>query len=306
MLTYLLAFLAACANAAASVLQRTANRREPGEENLSLRLVRDLLHQPVWFGGILAVIVGFLLQAAALGDGEISVVEPILVLELPLTLLLGAVVFGSRLRRREWGATVLMTAGLAGLLWFLSPTGGSARDVGAATWAIGIGASLAVIGTLVALARREDEHGPRRAMLLGVATGAGFGLTAALMKGMTTAYAQGFAHLFASWQLYAMVVAGAGSMFLLQSALNAGRLVAAQPGITLSDPVVSILWGVLGFSEVVRGGIWAGLAVVAAVAIAVGAVLLAGSPLVNEEEGDEGPDPEVERPREDEVAASPG
>ena len=66
MLTYLLAVLAACANATSSVLQRKANRRAPRVENLSPRLVWSLAHQPVWFGGILAVIAGFVLQATAL------------------------------------------------------------------------------------------------------------------------------------------------------------------------------------------------------------------------------------------------
>ena len=116
MLTYVLAVLAAGANAMSSVLQRKANRRAPRRENMSLRLIWSLAHEPVWFGGILAVTVGFLLQAAALGGGQLSVVEPILVLELPATLILASRVFGSRMHRREWGSAVIMTAGLAGML----------------------------------------------------------------------------------------------------------------------------------------------------------------------------------------------
>ena len=50
MLTYVLAVLAACANAVSSVLQRKANRAVPQRQNLSLKLIRTLLHQPVWFG----------------------------------------------------------------------------------------------------------------------------------------------------------------------------------------------------------------------------------------------------------------
>ncbi|HWG61530.1 MAG TPA: hypothetical protein VG253_07435, partial [Streptosporangiaceae bacterium] len=81
-MTYLLAVLGACANATASVLQRKAGRRVPKGQNLSLRLIASLLHQRVWFGGILAVTVGFLLQAAALGSGQLSAVEPVMILEL--------------------------------------------------------------------------------------------------------------------------------------------------------------------------------------------------------------------------------
>ena len=104
MLTYVLAVLAACANATSSVLQRKANRRAPRRENMSLRLIWSLAHEPVWFGGILAVTAGFLLQAAALGGGQLSVVEPILVLELPATLILASRVFETRMHRREWGS----------------------------------------------------------------------------------------------------------------------------------------------------------------------------------------------------------
>jgi drug/metabolite transporter (DMT)-like permease len=100
-LAYLLAVLAACANATSSVLQRKANRQVPRRQNLSPRLIWSLLHEPVWFGGVLAVSAGFLLQASALGSGQLSVVEPILVIELPATLLLASRVFGTSMRRRE-------------------------------------------------------------------------------------------------------------------------------------------------------------------------------------------------------------
>jgi drug/metabolite transporter (DMT)-like permease len=83
-----------------------------------------------------------------------------------------------------------------------------------------------------------------------------------------------------SWELYAMIVTGIGSMFLLQSALNAGPLVAVQPGITLTDPIVSILWGVLVFHERVRSGWFLTLTVVGGL-VMIGAVLvLARSPLL--------------------------
>ncbi len=76
MLTYILAVLAACANAVSSVLQRKANREAPQQQNLSPKLIWSLAHEPAWFGGVVAIAVGFLLQASALGNGKLSVVEP--------------------------------------------------------------------------------------------------------------------------------------------------------------------------------------------------------------------------------------
>lgn len=70
MLKYLLAVLAACANATSSVPQRKANREVPKKEDLSPRLIWSLAHQPTWFGGVPAITAGFVLQAAALGNGQ--------------------------------------------------------------------------------------------------------------------------------------------------------------------------------------------------------------------------------------------
>ena len=291
MLTYLLAVLAACANAISSVLQRKANREAPQKQNLTLKLIWSLAHQPVWFGGILAITVGFLLQASALSNGELAVVEPILVLELPATLILASRVFGSRMRGREWGSAAAMTAGLAGLLYFLSPSAARTGNVRWYAWVAGIGINLAFIAAMVAWGRRgpagrgrgASDSSALQTAVLAVAAGCTFGLTAALMKGMTNAFSQGWGDLFTSWQLYAMIAAGGLGMFLTQWAMNPGRLIAVQPGLSLSDPIVSILWGVLVFNEQVRSGWFIVLAVVSGLILAAAVVVLARSPLLSDQ-----------------------
>lgn len=287
MLTYLLAVLGACANATASVLQRKASTEVPGADSLSLRLIEQLLRRPVWFAGVLAVIAGFLFQAAALAVGELSVVEPVLVCELPLTLVLAARVFHTPLHTREWASALGMTVGLAMVLYFLAPSQGNPEAVDWYVWPLGIGANLAVVAAAVQWGRRgpavpEGEQGGsgRRAAGLGVAAGTAFGLTAALMKGAMGHYQQGIAAIFTGWQLYAMVAAGILAMFLLQSAVHAGRLLAAQPGLTLSDPLVSVLWGVVAFQESIRTGVYLLLAMVGGALIAVSVHVLSRSPLL--------------------------
>jgi drug/metabolite transporter (DMT)-like permease len=292
-LKYLLAVLAACANATSSVMQRKANREVPRKQNLSPRLIWSLAHQPTWFGGVLAITAGFLLQAAALGNGQLSVVEPILVLELPATLILASWVFRARLGWREWASIALMAAGLAGVLFALSPSGGQTANVRWYAWLTAIGINLAVAGALVAYGRRgpagrgrSDKAGSaRQAAVLGVAAGSAFGLTAALMKGMTGTFAAGIGGVVTHWELYGMIATGVLGMFLLQSALNAGQLIAAQPGLTLTDPIVSILWGVLVFGERVRTGWFVIPAVAGALMLAVAVLILIRSPLLSDGSG---------------------
>jgi hypothetical protein len=157
-----------------------------------------------------------------------------------------------------------------------------------------------LLAALVMWGRRGPAgHGPangqgsaRQAAVLAVAAGATFGLTAALIKGMTETFSKGLTVLLTSWELYGMIAAGALGMFLVQSAMNAGRLIAAQPGLTLSDPIVSILWGVLVFGERVRGGWYIALAVVSGLVMAAAVVTLARSPLLSGESGQD----EEERP----------
>jgi hypothetical protein len=101
---------------------------------------------------------------------------------------------------------------------------------------------------------------------------------------MTVGLGMGAAGVFVRWQTYAMVLAGIGSMYLVQHALHAGRLVASQPGITLADPVVAILWGVLVFDEHVRRrSVFLVPAAAFALLMAGAAILLARSPLLQGE-----------------------
>jgi drug/metabolite transporter (DMT)-like permease len=291
--------LAACANALSSVLQRKANKRVPQRENMSLQQIWVLLHQPVWFGGILAITAGFLLQATALGSGQLSLVEPVLVLELPFTLVLASWLLRQRMGASGWRPAAAMTAGLAGLLFLLAPSAGAPPRLHWYGWLAGVGGNLVLVGALVLWARHgmprgaggEPRGGAVRAAVLAVAAGSTFGLTAALMKAMTRTVSGGFLHLFTDWPVYAMVAAGALGMFLTQSALNAGQLIAAQPGLTLSDPIVSVLWGVLAFHEQVRQG-WYILGEVACAGVMVaGVIMLARSPAIAQ--GDESPEPET-------------
>ena len=240
MLTYALAVLAACSNAVSSVLQRKANKRVPQSENMSLRQIGTLLHQPVWFGGILAITAGFLLQATALGGGQLSVVEPVLVLELPFTLILASWLFKQRLGRREWLPAAAMTAGLGGLLYFLAPSTGGPPRVHWYGWLAGVGGNLALVGGLVLVARHGSfqrapgkktgqKAGSFRAALLAVAAGSTFGLTAALMKEVTRTLERGLGNtpglVPEAWALLAAAGVGTtGATVTVSSGFGGGWL----------------------------------------------------------------------------------
>jgi drug/metabolite transporter (DMT)-like permease len=277
-LTVLFAVLAAACNALSSVLQRRGARSIPESKSMRLALAVALLQRPVWLLGLLAMVFAFVFQASALRHGELALVQPIMLAELPLTLLLGWILFKASAERRAWLGVIGMCGGLAAVLAAAAPSGGRGA-VG--TWPI-ILMALSCAGlsaALVLVALRLE--GPLRAATFGTAAGSGFALTAALMKqAMHQFDADSVGGLVTTWEFYAMIVAGATSLFLWQNALQAATLVAAQPAITLSDPVLAMFMGVLVFGERVRLGGWLALEFLGALVIALASIELARSPLV--------------------------
>ena len=273
-----LALLAAISNAVASVLQRLANVQEADTGSGGVRSLLHLLRNPIWLGGFAAVLASFGLQAGALDHGEVSLVQPLLLLELPITLVLASRVLGRSLPRGDWPAIAAMTAGVALLLFCLSPRGGKPVEVDGEAWSAGAVAVCVVLFLLLIAAARAAATG--RAALLGVASGVSFAATAVLMA---AALAHGLDHLFQQWQTYCMALAGLTAMVLLQEALRAGPLLVVQPGVTLSDPAVAILLGVALFGEQARAGPWLIGEVAGAAGVAWGTWRLSRSPVLDAE-----------------------
>ncbi|MCT6777641.1 DMT family transporter [Streptomyces sp. CS7] len=276
-ISVLFAVLTALSNGSASVLQRRAAMEVPDSDAMRLSLMTRLVRQKVWLAGIGLVIVAAVCQAIALATGPIAVVQPIFVIELPLTLLVAGLVMRVRTDAVVWSGVAAVTAGLALGMAAAAPVEG--RDtVEDFAWIPALLVTGVFEAGLIVAALRT--RGNARAALLGLAAACGYALTAALMKdAMANLDDGGVVALLASWQLYATAAAGVGALFLLQNALQAGSLVAVQPMLTLGDALISILYGVTLFDEELRTGWWLLPELVALALIATGCVRLARTPL---------------------------
>jgi hypothetical protein len=76
-----------------------------------------------------------------------------------------------------------------------------------------------------------------------------------------------------------VAVAGVGSLFLLQNALQAGTLAASQPMLTVGDALISITYGVMLFHEQLRLGWFLIPEIVCLALIVVGYIEIAKSPV---------------------------
>ena len=284
LLCVLFALLTAGSNACAAVLQRKAAAQVPPERSMHVSLLADLIKRRVWLAGIGMVIVAAVAQAAALATGPIALVQPIFIIELPVTLVLAALAYHNRaaLRQLPWAAIALTTAALGAGLAIAQPSGAidSAQDT---SWVIVLVATALFEAVLIITA--TGTRGEPRAALLGLSAACGYALTAALMKNAMADLDEGAVQFFTSWHVYATAAAGVGSLFLLQNALQAGSLVASQPMLTVGDALISISYGVTLYAEQLRVGWWLMPEIVALAAIIVGCVQIAKSPLAAETSG---------------------
>jgi hypothetical protein len=281
LLCVIFALLTAASNASAAVLQRKAAAQVPPERAMHVSLVADLIKRKVWLAGIGLVIVAALCQAAALAFGPIALVQPIFIIELPVTLVLATLAMRNRraLHQLPWAAIITTTVALGAGLAIASPSGATdaAQDT---SWVIVLVATAGFEALLITAAL--GVHGEPRAALLGLAAACGYALTAALMKNAMADLNAGAVEFFTSWHIYATAAAGVGALFLLQNALQAGSLVASQPMLTVGDALISISYGVILFSEELRVGWWLLPEIVALAAIILGCVQITKSPLASE------------------------
>ncbi len=290
-----LALVASGFTAAASVAQRRAAAPAPEKLSFSWHLVGYLLRRPVWFLGILSMILGFAFQVEALRVGSLSLVQPLIATELVIVFGVIALQDRHRVHGRDWLSTFGMVIGLGAFLALARPRGGHVHS-SASMWVLAGLSTVAVAGLLSALAYLPGRGGQRpgagrKAALLGVAAATGFGFVAAVIKELSTHLSQGPSGVLLNWSPYVLLVSGAASMFLASNAFQAGSLAASQPGLTIVDPLVASMLGVVLFGERLNHHPVALVGeVLAAAVLVISVIALSRSPLVQDESvGDSGP-----------------
>ncbi len=118
-----LAVAAALSFACANVLQQRVAARLPSSAPFELTVLGQLARRPLWLLGVAMVLVGFGLQATALGAGRLVVIEPVLASSLLFSLVIAAWADGRQMRAAEWIAALATLAGLTTFLVTAQPAG---------------------------------------------------------------------------------------------------------------------------------------------------------------------------------------
>jgi drug/metabolite transporter (DMT)-like permease len=245
----LLALAAAALFALGAVLQQRAAIEAPAHAT-GLRLLLELVKRPVWLVGILSDTLGAIAQAAALGAGQLLIVQPLLASYVVFALPLGVLLTHQKVGRAAVLAAVSVAAGLTGFI-LLSDPGGGEPDAQFVDWASA--AAVVLLGCTVLLVIASRVGPAPKAALRGAAAGLAFALGAALVKAVVTILdLEGLEAMLSSWAFYAAVGVAITTITLNQMALQAGVLAPAVTASVTLNAVGSVVLGILIFDEQLR------------------------------------------------------
>ncbi|MBU2669523.1 DMT family transporter [Actinoplanes bogorensis] len=226
-----------------------------------------------WATALLLTGGGVVLHVVALNFGTVAVVQALGTLTLLFALPIAAVRYGTRVGRAAWVDAILTVVGLA-LILSLSVESSEPRVLGQPDDRYLALITLAVVAVLVLGAWAS---GPRvRSVLLAAAAGVAFGISSVLSKAVLAAFTAGGVGAVSPFAGVAVLVFATGGYVLSQLSYGRAGMAAPLATVSVANPIVAAIAGVVVFGEGFRFGP-SGLAVVAfaATVMTVGVIGLA-------------------------------
>jgi drug/metabolite transporter (DMT)-like permease len=284
----LLALGAAFFIAIGDVIHQRSAHDVTDEKVSPLGLFTRLLRDRQWWLGSGVSAAGFALQAAALGFGSVLLVQAVLVTSLLFALPINARVTRRRVTRFQWIWAALLAAAVVVIVVVGNPTAGHSR-ASFETWSL----VLLVLGpVLVAcVIGARIFSGPVSAVLLAIVSGVLWGLFAVLTKGVVDRIDDGMVALLKTPELYAWVAVAVAGTAWQQASFRAGALTASLPTMTVTEPIVGSVLGVVVLGEALHPGDSGWLTL----AVAVTAMVVATAALARGEAATRGADEAAER-----------
>ncbi|MGW3497448.1 DMT family transporter [Streptomyces sp. NPDC001020] len=243
-LSVLLSLVSAVAYAGGAIVQERVAASSPGQPFAPLR-------RPGWWAAVTLNGLGALLHVVALAYGPLSLVQPLGALTIVFALPMAALFVGRKAGATAWRGAVMATIGLAGLLSLVV-----ASDARSLSNAQRVTVALVTVGSVVALmvaARAAHRHPAVRSVLLAVASGAVFGMSSVFTKTVAMDWTSGVSGDDLPSLAVIGVFATAG-MLLSQASYRGAGLAAPLATLTVVNPVVAAVVGIVMFGETFRGG----------------------------------------------------
>lgn len=258
------------------VVQHQVVHQPGGDEDPRglLQTARD----PRWLMAIGGDFIGFVLQIGALSAGPVVLVQPLVVLMLPVALIVGFLMGGPRPALGDLLGSLSIVGGLAVFLTLIGiPSEGHVPHPRRMVIAIAV---VLVIGALACLAV-SGRRAVLRGAMYGAVAGIYFGVLGVLVDAASSRYSRGGMHDLIETPrgfvpLIGIVLLGFGGIVLTQVSFQIGALGATLPANLSADPLAAVLLGAILLHERIPLGPWHLLGyVLCLVAVVAGAVRLA-------------------------------
>jgi drug/metabolite transporter (DMT)-like permease len=267
-----LALIAAFCFALAATLQQRGALNLPTISLADPKSLIRLVGNITWLVGTLVLFVGYLFQAGALDRGRLVVIQPLLVTTIVFALPLGYFLTKQHVGRREVMGAIVVLVGLALFVYFGDPAGGN-ENASNSQWALAILILGVVSAVLFVFGRGGDLS--IKAAVYGTVAGIMFGLSSALTKPTLDYLHESVGTMLSHWECYALALAGVGGFVLQQVSLGTGRLAPSVATVSVANPVVGILIGILLLDERLSRPAWHVLVAAIGLALAlIGAVVI--------------------------------
>ena len=267
----ILALVAAFLFAVAATLQQKG-ALDLGVSADSARSLAGLVRSRWWLFGTGALLCGYAVQAVALDHGRLAIIQPLLVTTVVFALPLGYFLTQQEVGPREIVGAAVIVCGLALFALFGDPAGGS-ENAPNDQWAFALLVIGVVCAVLFTLGRKGA--GPRKAALFGIVAGILFGTSACLVKPTIDMLHVSVGEVLSHWELYAMAITGIAAFVLQQVSLSTGYLATSVATVSVANPVVSVIVGILLFDERLARPPWHIVVAVTGLALAmIGAVAI--------------------------------
>ncbi|MCO8272698.1 DMT family transporter [Actinoplanes sp. TRM 88003] len=216
-----------------------------------------------WAVALLLTGGGVALHVVALNFGTVAVVQALGTLTLLFALPIAAVRLHTPIGRAAWIDALLTVVGLA-LILSLSVEADSPRQLGEPGDRY---LALITLGAVAVLALGAWSGGPRvRSVLLAAAAGTAFGISSVLSKAVLAAVTDGGVRTVSPVGAIAVLVFATGGYLLSQLSYGRAGMAAPLATVSVSNPIVAAIVGVVVFGEGFRFGL-PGLLVIAFAAV---------------------------------------
>lgn len=266
----LLALSSALCVAIGDVLQQRAAHCIEDRSVGHVELFASLLRNRRWWLGAVLLIASVGLQAAALGQGSVLLVQALLMCSLLFALPINARLFQRRMTASEWVWAGLLTAAVTVVVVVGNPRPGQV-SASLATWA----AVAVVLGPLLiaCVVAGRVWGGARAAVLFAFVSGSLWGIFAVLAKEVVARLGEGGWALIRTPELYAAILVTAGGVVWSQAAFRAGPLTASMPTLQVAQPLVGAVLGVIVLDETLNTGSAGMIALAVAVLVMTAAIV---------------------------------